>query len=159
LTSASGDHLVKIWDIENGDEAKITLKGHNDTIQSLAWNAVGTTLATVSVYSVSPLETCSQRAVIPFLAFAWHCRHKPTIGAGTRLIPPYTLCPSAIIVALMNPDSISADMQTCRDKKLRLFDPRAGVDPVRVVDGHAGVKGSRVIWLGDRDRIATTGVS
>jgi coronin-1B/1C/6 len=48
LTSASGDHLVKIWDIDQGDSPKITLKGHNDTIQSLAWNAVGTTLATVS---------------------------------------------------------------------------------------------------------------
>jgi len=30
---------------------------------------------------------------------------------------------------------------------------------VRVTDGHAGVKGSRVVWLGDRDRIVTTGVS
>ena len=49
--------------------------------------------------------------------------------------------------------------QTCRDRKLRIFDPRAGTDAVRVVDGHTGVKGSRVMFLGDRDRIATTGVS
>ena len=55
LTSASGDHLVKIWDIDQGDSPKITLKGHNDTIQSLAWNAVGTTLATVSALSADDL--------------------------------------------------------------------------------------------------------
>lgn len=95
LTSASGDHLIRLWDIENGTESPtITLKGHGDTIQSLAWNPTGTLLAT-----------------------------------------------------------------TCRDKKLRLFDPRAGVEAIRVADGHSGVKGSRVVWLGDKDRIATTGFS
>lgn len=52
-----------------------------------------------------------------------------------------------------------ADDQTCRDKKLRLFDPRAGAEAVRITDGHGGIKGSRVVFLGDRDRIATTGVS
>ncbi|WWC97410.1 hypothetical protein V866_004289 [Kwoniella sp. B9012] len=95
LTAASGDHLVRLWDISSGEDSpKITLKGHTDSIQGIAWNAVGNTLAT-----------------------------------------------------------------TCRDKKLRLFDPRAGTDAVRITDGHAGVKGSRVVWLGDRDRIATTGFS
>ncbi|WVQ85125.1 hypothetical protein IAT38_007290 [Cryptococcus sp. DSM 104549] len=95
LTAASGDHLVRLWDIsQGGDSPQITLTGHNDSIQSIAWNAVGNVLAT-----------------------------------------------------------------TCRDKKIRLFDPRAGTEAVRITDGHAGVKGSRVVWLGDRDRIATTGFS
>ncbi|ORY30791.1 hypothetical protein BCR39DRAFT_528339 [Naematelia encephala] len=95
LTSASGDHLVRLWDIEQGkDAATITLTGHGDSIQGLAWNSLGTLLAT-----------------------------------------------------------------TCRDKKLRLFDPRASTEAVRIADGHTGVKGSRVVWLGDRDRIATTGFS
>lgn len=49
LTSASGDHLVRLWDIEKGQEsAAVTLTGHKDSIQSLAWNPVGTLLATVS---------------------------------------------------------------------------------------------------------------
>lgn len=94
LASASGDHLVRLWDIEQPSDATLTLKGHKDSIQSLSWNAVGTTIVT-----------------------------------------------------------------TCRDKKLRLFDPRAGAEAVRMADGHSGIKGSRAVWLGDRDRIATTGVS
>lgn len=48
---------------------------------------------------------------------------------------------------------------TCRDRKLRLFDPRAGSDAVRTTDGHGGVKGARVTWMGDSDKIATTGFS
>jgi coronin-1B/1C/6 len=111
LTSASGDHLVRLWDIStNNDSPVIQLKGHGDTIQSLSWNAVGTTLVTVGAF-----------------------------------------------VCLFGP--ILIELQTCRDKKIRLFDPRTGVEAVRVADGHSGVKGSRVIFLGDRDRIVTTGVS
>ncbi|KAJ7625727.1 microtubule binding protein [Roridomyces roridus] len=48
---------------------------------------------------------------------------------------------------------------TCRDRKLRLFDPRAGGEAVRITDGHGGIKGARVVWMGDNDRIATTGFS
>ncbi|KAF9528993.1 hypothetical protein CPB83DRAFT_853586 [Crepidotus variabilis] len=48
---------------------------------------------------------------------------------------------------------------TSRDKKLRIFDARVGSDPVRVGDGHSGVKGSRVVWLGDMDKLGTTGFS
>jgi coronin-1B/1C/6 len=48
---------------------------------------------------------------------------------------------------------------TCRDRKLRLFDPRTGGDAVRITDGHGGVKGARVTWMGDLDRLATTGFS
>ncbi|KAF7728316.1 Coronin-like protein crn1 [Apophysomyces ossiformis] len=47
---------------------------------------------------------------------------------------------------------------TCRDKKLRVFDIRAN-KVVREGQGHQGVKGSRVVWLGDADRLATTGFS
>jgi len=48
---------------------------------------------------------------------------------------------------------------TSRDRKLRLFDPRVGGDAVRVSEGHGGIKPARVVWMGDRDRIATTGFS
>ncbi|KAL5536362.1 CRN1 [Sanghuangporus sanghuang] len=48
---------------------------------------------------------------------------------------------------------------TCRDRKLRLFDARTGGDAVRVADSHGGIKGARVVWMGNQDRLATTGFS
>ena len=48
---------------------------------------------------------------------------------------------------------------TSRDRKLRLFDPRAGGEAVRVAEGHGGIKGVRVCWMGDKDNFATTGFS
>ncbi|KIK91747.1 hypothetical protein PAXRUDRAFT_615322 [Paxillus rubicundulus Ve08.2h10] len=94
LATASGEHLVKLWDLADGSRARSTLGGHGDTIQALTFNATGTILAT-----------------------------------------------------------------TCRDKKLRLFDPRTGSDPVRITEGHSGIKGARVVWMGESDRMATTGFS
>ncbi|KAM3583442.1 Coronin-like protein crn1 [Umbelopsis sp. WA50703] len=47
---------------------------------------------------------------------------------------------------------------TCRDKKLRIFDLRSN-KVVQEGAGHQGVKGSRVVWLGESDRIVTTGFS
>ncbi|KIY66575.1 microtubule binding protein [Cylindrobasidium torrendii FP15055 ss-10] len=47
---------------------------------------------------------------------------------------------------------------TCRDRKIRLFDPRASKEAVRQTDGHAGVKGARIVWMGE-ERIGTTGFS
>ena len=48
---------------------------------------------------------------------------------------------------------------TCRDRKIRLFDPRVGGDAVRTADGHGGVKSARVVWMGEKDTFATTGFS
>ncbi|KAF9980614.1 Coronin-like protein crn1 [Modicella reniformis] len=46
---------------------------------------------------------------------------------------------------------------TCRDKKLRIFDVRSN-KIVMQGDSHPGVKGSRVVWMGD-NRLASTGFS
>jgi coronin-1B/1C/6 len=40
-----------------------------------------------------------------------------------------------------------------------MYDPRAGSDPIKQADAHGGIKGSRVVWLGDRERAVTTGFS
>lgn len=47
---------------------------------------------------------------------------------------------------------------TSRDKKLRIWDVRQEA-PAHTIPGHAGAKNSRVTWMGEHDRIATTGFS
>lgn len=48
---------------------------------------------------------------------------------------------------------------TCKDKKLRIFDTRSGGPAHTTVEGHTGVKASRVLYLADLDKIVTTGFS
>lgn len=47
---------------------------------------------------------------------------------------------------------------TSRDKKLRVWDVRQE-KPVHEYTGHEGAKNSRVVWMGEHNRIATTGFS
>jgi coronin-1B/1C/6 len=47
---------------------------------------------------------------------------------------------------------------TSRDKKLRVWDVRQE-KPAQEVPGHPGAKSSRAVWMGETDRIATTGFS
>ncbi|KAF2277960.1 actin-binding protein-like protein [Westerdykella ornata] len=47
---------------------------------------------------------------------------------------------------------------TSRDKKLRIWDVRQE-KPAQEVPGHPGAKNSRAVWMGEHDRIATTGFS
>ncbi|MBE7182331.1 MAG: DUF1899 domain-containing protein [Terriglobus roseus] len=47
---------------------------------------------------------------------------------------------------------------TSRDKKLRIWDVRQE-RPVQENPGHSGAKNSRAVWMGEHDRIATTGFS
>jgi len=48
---------------------------------------------------------------------------------------------------------------SCKDKKLRIYDPRASHDSciVQCTDSHQSIKDSRVVWLGNSNRILTTG--
>ncbi|CAH0591452.1 unnamed protein product [Chrysodeixis includens] len=46
---------------------------------------------------------------------------------------------------------------SCKDKKVRIIDPRAAAAVVDVANSHQNIKDSRIVWLGDQDRILTTG--
>ncbi|XP_039748096.1 coronin-7 isoform X2 [Pararge aegeria] len=46
---------------------------------------------------------------------------------------------------------------SCKDKKVRILDPRASSPVLGVANSHQNIKDSRLVWLGDSDRILTTG--
>jgi len=64
------------------------------------------------------------------------------------------------MVAAMSFDYTGANLATtCKDKKIRIYDTRNGGAAHTTVEGHTGVKASRIIHLGDLDKICTTGFS
>ncbi|XP_055297269.1 coronin-7 isoform X11 [Sitodiplosis mosellana] len=46
---------------------------------------------------------------------------------------------------------------SCKDKMVRIIDPRSNVPITLAADSHQSIKDSRVVWLGDQSRILTTG--
>ncbi|XP_054728049.1 coronin-7 isoform X1 [Anastrepha obliqua] len=47
---------------------------------------------------------------------------------------------------------------SCKDKNVRILDPRAGDAPIQMIaESHQSIKDSRVVWLGNQTRILTTG--
>ncbi|XP_053691044.1 coronin-7 isoform X2 [Sabethes cyaneus] len=46
---------------------------------------------------------------------------------------------------------------SCKDKMVRVLDPRAESPITMVAESHQSIKDSRVVWLGNQERILTTG--
>lgn len=46
---------------------------------------------------------------------------------------------------------------SCKDKVVRIIDPRSNVPITMAADSHQSIKDSRVVWLGDQTRILSTG--
>ncbi|KAL9058445.1 MAG: hypothetical protein Q9162_001740 [Coniocarpon cinnabarinum] len=72
--------------------------------------------------------------------------------------PRLTLNHGDIIQSLSWSANGAMMVTTCRDKKLRVWDTRAQ-KPALETPGHSGAKNSRVVWMGEHDRVATTGFS
>ena len=77
------------------------------------------------------------------------------IEAGS---PRLTLKHSDVVQSLSWSANGALMVTTSRDKKLRVWDVRQE-KPAHVGPGHAGAKNSRAVWMGEYDRIATTGFS
>lgn len=72
--------------------------------------------------------------------------------------PKLTLKHKDIVQSLSWSADGSQLVTTSRDKKLRVWDVRQEAPAIEVA-GHPGAKSSRAVWLGEHDRIATTGFS
>lgn len=77
------------------------------------------------------------------------------IEAGS---PKLTMKVGEVIQSLSWSANGSLLVTTSRDKKLRIWDVRQEKPAVEVA-GHQGAKNSRAVWMGEHDRIATTGFS
>ncbi len=72
--------------------------------------------------------------------------------------PRLTLKHKDVIQSLSWSANGSLLVTTSRDKTLRIWDVRQE-KPAIEVNGHPGAKNSRVTWMGEHDKIATTGFS
>lgn len=46
---------------------------------------------------------------------------------------------------------------SCKDKQVRVIDPRVENSCIKVANSHQSIKDSRIVWLGDHSKVLTTG--
>lgn len=140
LATGSEDAYVKVWFIPDGGltehatESAQVLQGHRRKVGTVDFNPVAS-----NVLATSSTD---------FSLKLWD------IEKGNELLNITHHADIIQCVAWNYDGSLLAT--TCKDKKLRIFDPRSST-VAHEVEGHQGVKGSRACWLGKTNRIFTTG--
>ncbi|KAJ3013030.1 Coronin-2B [Thoreauomyces humboldtii] len=142
VASASEDTTVKIWTIPEGgltesiSTASLTLNGHGRKVgHALFHPSADNVLATASAdFTVKLWDICAGK-------------ERVELTGHTEIIQSLAWNYDGTLLAT-----------TCKDKKLRVFDVRAN-KVVQETNGHQGIKGARVAWMGNADRFVTTGFS
>jgi len=134
LATASEDCTAKIWGIPEGGLTKTmtdplqTLNGHRRKVGNILFNQVANNI----------LATSSA----DFSVKVWDIEKGKDVcsvdGQHTDIIQSIDWNTNGSLLA-----------STCKDKKVRVIDPRAN-QVVADAEAHQGVKGSRVIWLGNK---------
>ncbi|XP_054926715.1 coronin-2B-like isoform X2 [Dermacentor andersoni] len=144
IASCSDDCTVKIWYIPeeglprntNLVEPLVDLRGHRRRVGYVEWHPTA--------------ENILLSAGFDHMILVWDVSH----GEVVRTIDCH---PDSIHSMSFNRDG-SLLATTCKDKKLRIIDPRAG-SVIREGVCHQGSKASKVVFLGDTGRLFTTGFS
>lgn len=143
IASSSEDGSIKVWHIpENGlsmdlDEYLVDLRGHSRKVNIIRWHPCAEGVI------ASAAHDCEVRI--------WDIvddREAATILKGH---------PDSIFSLSFNYNG-SLLASTCKDKKIRVIDPRAGRLVVHGM-GHQGNKSSHVVFLGDMNMLFTAGFS
>ncbi|KKA28116.1 hypothetical protein TD95_002312 [Thielaviopsis punctulata] len=147
IASASDDGKVCIWEVPKNftlhtDAEEVpsvspvsTLSGHTRKVGYVLWNpAANGILASASG---------------DFTVKVWD------VEAGSAA---YTLRHNDLVQSMSWNASGTLMVTTSRDKKITVWDTRQE-KPASQHAGHAGAKNSRVVWMGEHNRFATTGFS
>ncbi|MCL4133431.1 UNVERIFIED_CONTAM: hypothetical protein GTU68_030836, partial [Idotea baltica] len=143
VASASDDCTVKLWHIPDGgikapmSEPLIDLQCHQRRVTHLEWHPT--------------VDGILFSAGYDFLIVVWDVSHG-------RVIQSIDVHPDIIYSFTVSRDG-SRIATTCRDKKLRVIEPRTGklIQVENVC--HEGPKASKAVYLGDTGMILTTGFS
>lgn len=143
IASSSEDGSIKIWHIpEDGlsmdlDEYLVDLRGHTRKVNIIRWHPCAEGVIASAAYD-------SEVRIWDIV----DDREAATILKGH---------PETIFSLSFNYNG-SLLASTCKDKKIRVIDPRAGRLVAHGV-GHPGNKGSHVVFLGDMNMLFSTGFS
>jgi len=141
IASVSEDCTGKIWGIPEGGlketltEPLQVLNGHRRKVGTVLHNPIANNILATSSTDLSVKIWDIERGTA----------NLSVDGQHTDIIQSVDWSPNGSTIAT-----------TCKDKKLRLIDPRQQ----RVsseAEGHQGVKGSRVTWLGNHEKLFSVG--
>ncbi|KAL2018917.1 hypothetical protein VTK56DRAFT_10284 [Thermocarpiscus australiensis] len=147
IASASDDGKVFIWEVPQG----FTLYTDADEIPDVS--------------PVSRLPGHSRK--VGHVLFNPAAEHILASSSGDLTIKLWDISTGQASITLKHPEIVqslswSANgamlVTTSRDKRLRVWDVRQE-KPVHDYAGHEGAKNSRAVWMGEHNRIATTGFS
>ncbi|XP_066992330.1 coronin-2B isoform X2 [Anabrus simplex] len=142
IASCSDDCTVKLWYIPDGGlvthltDWLIDLHGHKRRVGYIEWHPTA--------------ENILVSAGFDHLMIVWDVGH----GEAVNVIDCH---PDVIYSMSFNRDG-SLIATTCKDKKLRVIEPRKGIVLSEGIC-HAGTKACKVVFLGNTGRLLTTGFS
>ena len=144
MASCGEDARVMVWEIpddiacrkDHVTEPAVLLQGHNRKVGQVSFNPVA--------------ENILITASADYTMKLWDIEH----GREVQEITGH----QEVVQGMDWNWNGSLLATTCKDKKLRIIDVRAN-QIVQETAGHHGIKGSRVVWLGDTGYLATTGFS
>jgi len=142
IASCSDDCTVKLWYIPDGgltthlSEWLIDLNGHKRRVAYIEWHPTAENILVSSGFD--------------HLMIVWD------VGCG-EAVNVIDCHPDVIYSMSFNRDG-SLIATTCKDKKLRIIEPRRGIVLSEGVC-HAGTKACKAVFLGNTGRVLTTGFS
>ncbi|XP_076165268.1 coronin isoform X1 [Ptiloglossa arizonensis] len=140
LATGSQDCLVKLWHIpETGLEESLcnpecTFSHRQRRVEAVCWHpSAEHLLTTVSYTNLSLWDVISQQELF-------------SNSEHTDVIQSLSWKQDGVLLAT-----------SCKDKQMRIVDPRASACIVNSCSSHQSIKDSRIVWLNNSDRILTTG--